>query len=47
MRIATKPRDPAPPPRPGGILSRLRDVIILLAGGGVTWTETEKQKGRY
>lgn len=47
MRVATtKPRDPAPP-EPGGILSLLRDAIILLAAGGLTWTEPEKQDGRY
>jgi hypothetical protein len=26
-------------PQPGGILSSLRDLIILLAAGGLTWAE--------
>ena len=26
-------------PEPGGILSSLRDLIILLAAGGLTWAE--------
>lgn len=47
MPSVTPPRDPAPPPRPGGFLSLLRDAIILLAGGGVTWTDTEQRGGRY
>lgn len=48
MRPVTPlPRNPASPPRPGGLLSLLRDVIILLAGGGLTWTDTEQRGGRY
>lgn len=39
MRAVTPaPQNPAPAPRPGGLLSRLREAIILLAGGGLTWT---------
>jgi len=26
-------------PEPGGILSSLRDLIVLLAAGGLTWAE--------
>ena len=41
------PQKPAPAPRPAGLLALLREAIILLAGGGLTWTDTEKRRGRY
>jgi hypothetical protein len=30
---------PGSEPQPGGILSSLRDLIVLLAAGGLTWAE--------
>jgi hypothetical protein len=45
MEKPSTPQSSAPPL--GGILSRLRDAVILLAAGGLTWTDSGERGGRY